>query len=97
MEGLSLYVGSHCGSVKQTNQPGVCVCVCVYMCLHSSEIGALIYNPRASAGETWGLVIGFSNPQNPSGIDLPGGASEWSWAPPQKTRALYFTYKLSYL
>ena len=59
-------MGSHCGSVEQTNQPGVCVCVCVCvymcMCMHSSKIGALIYHPRASAGETWGLVIRVFKP-----------------------------------
>ena len=40
----------------------VCVCVCTYVCMHSSEIGALIYHPRASAGKTWGLVIRVFKP-----------------------------------
>ena len=95
-------MGSHCGSVEQTNQPGVCVCVCVCvcvytrMCMHSSEIGPsfITLEPLLVKPGRW--LSGFSNPQNPSGIDLPGGASEWPWAPPQKTRALNFTYKLSY-
>ena len=59
-------MGSHCGSVEQTNQPGVCVCVCVCVytciCMHSSEIGALFYHPRASPGETWALVVRVFKP-----------------------------------